>query len=207
MESKVIIHDHEQRTPAWYACRRGKLTGSNALTIATAGKGLETYCYEVLAEKYADIPQEDGYISPAMQRGIDLEPDAKTLFEFKTGKKVREVGFIEFNEFIGASPDGLIEDEKAVVEVKCHENKTFFMLMVHGVSAIKKEYLYQIQMEMLCAQYDKGYYVAYNPNFKESLLIFEIAKSDKIQSDIMLGCQDGIKIMQDIESKLLPSKE
>lgn len=199
------IHNHEQRTPEWFACRAGKLTGSNALVIANKGAGLKTYCHKVLAEKYAHT-QEESYKSTSMVNGVDLEPHARSLFEFKTEKKVTEVGFIEYSEYIGASPDGLIEAEKAIVEIKCHENKNHFMLMVYGEDQIEKCYLYQMQMEMLCAGYEKGYYVAYNPNFDESLLVFEIKKDESIQAEILEGCKKGIEIMTEIENTLIHKK-
>lgn len=198
----MVIHNHEQRSPEWWACRAAKLTGSNALTIATAGKGLETYCYEVLAQKYA-VTQEESYSNHHTERGIELEADARILFELQTGKRVTEVGFIERDEYSGASPDGLIEDEKAIIEIKCHQNAKHFKLMVHGEKEIEKGYLYQMHMEMMCARYDHGYYVAYNPNFEKSLLIFKIDKNKDIVEKIEKGIEAGVEILKKIEAELL----
>ena len=201
----MIIHNHEQRTEAWWDARCGKMTGSNALTIATAGKGLETYCYEVLAQKYA-ITQEDSYVNTHIERGIELEADARILFELQTGKTVQEVGFIELDEYTGASPDGLIMEENAIVEIKCHMNAKHFKLMVHGEQEIEKGYLYQMHMEMLCAGSEYGYYVAYNPNFEQSLLIYKILRDEQIIEKIKSGLEKGKELLQSIEKKLLTTK-
>lgn len=196
------IHTMTQRSEDWLKIRCGKLTGSNALTIATAGKGLETYCYEVLAQKYA-ITQEESYTNINMQRGVELEADARMLFELETNKKVKEVGFIERDKYTGASPDGLIEEENAIIEIKCHNNAKHFKMMVHREKEIEKGYLYQMHMEMMCAGSEYGYYIAYNPNFNQSLLIFRIEKNQEIVDKIEKGIIAGVEMLKKIEGELL----
>jgi putative phage-type endonuclease len=201
----MIIHNFEQGTPEWFACRAGKMTGSNAETIQACGKGLETYIHEVLAQKYAHT-QEVGYTNEHMERGKTLEADARTLFELQHSKKVTEVGFVEYDEYVGASPDGLIEEENAIIEIKCHANLKHFRLMVYGQQEIEKKYLWQMQMEMLCAKSAWGYYIAYNPNFEESLLVFKIDADPTMWQKLYAGFAKGKEYISTIENTLLYGK-
>ena len=53
-----------------------------------------------------------------MLRGTELEPEARSFYEFETGATVTEVGFITNDDgTAGCSPDGLI-DESVGWEVK-----------------------------------------------------------------------------------------
>lgn len=197
----MIIHNAEQYSQEWWKCRAGKMTGSNALTIANSGKGLETYIYDVLAQKYAST-QEESFSNIHTQRGNELEPIARDMFELTTGKKVTEVGFIELDEYTGASPDGYIEQEKSIIEIKCHMNAKHFKLMVEGEKEIEKGYIYQMHMEMLCAGSEYGYYIAFNPNFGKSLLVFKIMRDEQIIEKIKAGLEKGKEFLQLIEAKL-----
>lgn len=201
----MIIHNFEQGTPEWFACRAGKMTGSNAAIIQACDTGLKTYIHKVLAQKYAHT-QEEGYMDEDMKRGKTLEPDARILFELQYEKKVTEVGFVEYDEYVGASPDGLIEEEHAIIEIKCHANLKHFRLMVYGDKEIEKKYLWQMQMEMLCAGASHGYYIAYNPNFEESLLVFKIDADPDMWKKLFAGFVKGKEYISSIENTLLYGK-
>lgn len=45
-----IYPNLQQKSDEWLRVRSGKLTASNALAIATGGKGLQTLCLETAAE-------------------------------------------------------------------------------------------------------------------------------------------------------------
>ena len=113
------IHNFEQHSEEWYAIRCGRFTASKADTIAVAGTGLETLCFNIVAEKLTGR-KEETFKSAAMEQGNELESVARTLFEMKTGYTVEEVGFVEFDDLEGSSPDGLIHigDELTGVEFK-----------------------------------------------------------------------------------------
>lgn len=121
-----------QRSEEWHNLRKGKLTASEAQTIAANGKELETYVYEIITEKYSN--NKDTYTSKDMQRGIELEEQARMTYEIEN-EKVEEVGFIELDEFVGCSPDGLILEEGGL-EIKCVNDVNFFKLLIDGEKAI-----------------------------------------------------------------------
>lgn len=195
----MIIHEMEQRTAEWYAVRAGKLTASEAQTIATNGKGLETLVYATLAEKYSNGKQEH-YMSLDMLRGVELEEQARQTYELLHAP-VREVGFIELNEYAGCSPDGLVGD-KGGIEIKCPNNEKFFRMMVNGAKEIDKKYLWQCQMSLFVSGMDWWDLCFFNPNFDESLLVFRQEIDKEMHEKIHLGLAQGTMMIKNIEEKL-----
>ena len=189
------IHNFEQRTDEWYAIRRGKMSASNAETIIANGKGLETYIYNLMAEYYSSAEKEN-YINADMQRGIDLEPEARLEFEFYTDLDVQEVGFIEHNEFIGVSPDGLIGDD-GLIEIKCPNDSIYFKLLLSN--NIKPEYIAQMQMQMYVTERQYCYFVSYNPNFEKSLYIKKINRDEEMIDKLKKGLERGTQLIKEIK--------
>lgn len=189
------IHNFEQRTDEWYAIRKGKMTASNADTIIANGKGLETYIYNLMAEYYSSAEKEN-YINADMQRGIDLEPEARLEFEFYTGLDVQEVGFVEYNEFIGVSPDGLIGND-GLIEIKCPNDSIYFKLLLSN--NIKPEYIAQMQMQMYITDRHYCYFVSYNPNFEKSLYIKKITRDEEMIDKLKKGLERGTQLIKEIK--------
>ena len=189
------IHNFEQRTDEWYAIRRGKMSASNAETIIANGKGLETYIYNLMAEYYSSAEKEN-YVNADMQRGIDLEPEAKIEFQFYTGLDIKEVGCVELNEYILASPDGLIGDD-GLIEIKCPNDSIYFKLLLSN--NIKPEYIAQMQMQMYVTDRQYCYFVSYNPNFEKSLYIKKINRDEEMIEKLKKGLERGTQLIKEIK--------
>ena len=189
------IYNFEQRTDEWYAIRRGKMSASNAETIIANGKGLETYIYNLMAEYYSSAEKEN-YINADMQRGIDLEPEAKIEFQFYTGLDIKEVGCVELNEYILASPDGLIGDD-GLIEIKCPNDSIYFKLLLSN--NIKPEYIAQMQMQMYVTDRQYCYFVSYNPNFEKSLYIKKINRDEEMIDKLKKGLERGTQLIKEIK--------
>lgn len=197
MKKPIYRYDIEQRTDEWYAIRKGKLSASNAGIIATNGKGLETYIYSLMAEFYSN-GEKIHYTNADMERGILLEPEARIEFQFYTGLTVKEVGFVELNEYIGVSPDGLIGDD-GLIEIKCPNDEIYFRLLLND--NIKSDYLWQMQMQMLITNRKFCYFVSYNPNFEQTLYIKKIDRDEGMIAKLQKGLDDGTKLIKEIKSK------
>ena len=189
------IYNFEQRTEDWYNIRKGKMTASNAETIIANGKGLETYIYNLMAEYYSSAEKEN-YINADMQRGIDLEPEAKIEFQFYTGLDIKEVGCVELNEYILASPDGLIGDD-GLIEIKCPNDSIYFKLLLSN--NIKPEYIAQMQMQMYVTDRQYCYFVSYNPNFEKSLYITKINRDEEMIDKLKKGLERGTQLIKEIK--------
>ncbi len=188
-----------QRSDEWYEIRKGKITASNASAIATNGKGLETYAYEILAEKYSNN-SEESFTSFDMKRGIELEEQARMTYELEH-EEVQQIGFVELDEFTGCSPDGLVGEDGGI-EIKCPNDVNFFRLMVNGESEIDKKYLWQVQMSLLITGRKWWDLVFYNINFEKSLLVFRIYPETIAQSKLKSGILVMKEMMRKIESQL-----
>lgn len=184
------IHNFEQHSEEWYAIRCGRFTASKADTIAVAGTGLETLCFNIAAEKLTGR-KEETFKSAAMEQGNELEAVARTLFEMKTGYTVEEVGFIEVDDLEGSSPDGLIHigDELTGVEFKCPQDNTYAKLLFDR--KIKPEYYAQMQMQMRHVGARRWFYCVYNPHFAEEMVIIEVAKDEAYQEKLGKGLIKG----------------
>lgn len=123
------IHAFEQRSPEWFQSRLGRLTGSRAsdmlATVQTKGKeaaSRRNLRIELALERITGVVQERGFMTQAMQDGVDREADALLQYQAHSGETVHAVGFIEHDDLMaGYSPDGIIGDLEGFTEVKCPE--------------------------------------------------------------------------------------
>jgi putative phage-type endonuclease len=199
----MIIHNVKQQSPEWFALRlRYPLTASNAQAIGNQGKGLETLCWEKMAEKYSITPKEI-YTNKDLERGIELEEQGRQIYELESGNEVLKVGFItdkDVSPVGGASPDGLIGKD-GNLEIKCLNDVKHFQ-MIAGKMEIESQYIWQVQMQMLFADRKWTDFVVFNPNYKKSILIQKIEVDPVMQEKIKVGLKLGEKIIKDIEKKI-----
>jgi hypothetical protein len=123
--SEITYHaEITQRTPEWFALRKGRIGGSEAVGLTTPAR-MKTLIYKKAAEIISGEEQEEegggGWISHAAQRGVDLEPDALYEYFLSTEIIYDSVGYITNSdyEFAGLSPDGISKSRKIAQEVKC----------------------------------------------------------------------------------------
>ena len=195
-----IYKDIIQGTDEWFECRKGKMTMSHAQAISVQGKGLETYIYEVVAGMYSSALKEN-YTNADMERGTALEPEARLLYTLETGNDVDEVGFIEYNKYVGGSPDGLVR-KTGGIEIKCPNNTKFFKLLVNGEKAIDTSYLWQTQGNLFISGRKWWDFVAYNPNFEKNIIIIRIFPVEEMFEKLELGFKKGEQMIKDLIIKL-----
>ena len=139
----------EQRTTEWYTARKGRITGSAVGAILGLSKfATPDDVMRRMVREYHNQPSEfTGNI--ATEYGTLNEPNALADYEIETGNSVVEVGFIQVNEWLGASPDGLVGD-KGLIEIKCPYG------LRHGgeFKSIddQQHYYAQIQIQLLCTE-------------------------------------------------------
>jgi len=196
-----IHKELDQGTEAWKEVRKNKFTASNAQAIASAGAGLTTYCYEIMAEKYSSALKET-YTNEHTERGNILEPDARTLYELTTNQNVQQVGFVEMNEHVGCSPDGLV-GEDGLIEIKCPSDVMKHMkLLFNGESEIDSAYIWQMQMQLLVCERKWCDFVSYNPNFEKALVVYRIYPDQEKFDKLQKGLEKGIETLKNFEEIL-----
>ncbi len=189
---KVKIHEMEQRSDEWFAIKKGKASASRAQAIGNGGKGLENYVIEIMAEYYS-IAERENYINEHMQRGIELEPIAKQVYELEHDCEVREIGFAEYNEYIGCSPDGLVGKD-GMIEIKCPCDRIYLGILIN--EKIDSGYEWQCQMNMLILKRKWCDLIFYNPNFKRSMYIKRLKADKKAHEKLLKGF---IKVEEEIK--------
>lgn len=166
---------NNQRTSDWIAIRWGKVTGSRfhdiiAKTKSGYAASRKNYMAELVVERLTPPPTEDnGYKNPAMQHGIDNEPVARLAYELETGNTVDEAFFEQYNDNVGASPDGYVGD-KGLIEIKCPNTATHLETL--RTQEVPKQYFVQMQGQMLCTGRDWCDFVSYDPRLPENAQLF-----------------------------------
>jgi putative phage-type endonuclease len=202
-----------QRSSDWFDARKGRFTASDIhklLGVRGLGQTGESYVFEKAVEEVFGLDEEDTFVSNDMQRGITLEPLAfrkfKELKEFDF-LDVQETTFFSFGSHAGASPDGLVGNT-AILEIKCPRPTKFFNLVAKGIDAIDKEYIAQMQMQMLCTNSNKAYFFNYIIfNGKEMWHEIEVERDEKMIELIKNRIDEAIKIKQDFVQYLITNKQ
>ena len=117
----------------------------------------------------------------------------------KKGVKVEEIGFAvdeDICKLAGVSPDGLV-GEDGLIEIKCFADTKHFEMICdskNGEFSIEKKYLWQMQMLITGRKWND--FIAYNPNYKERLLIKRILPDMVFQEAIIQGLKKGRRIIK-----------
>lgn len=118
----IEVFNSAQGTPEWLAERSKIPTASMfAEVMAKPGpkggvaKGRQTYLYKLAGEILTGEPM-DSYTNAHMERGIEREDEARSLYAFLTNTTPEQVGFIR-NGNCGCSPDSVIGDD-GLLEIK-----------------------------------------------------------------------------------------
>ena len=146
--------DLEQRSEAWHAARRGKLTASNL------GALLGQVSYTSRAEAFRRaLGTDDFQGNEATEWGTTNEPNGIAYYEQVTGNKVVETGLHTHPNYnwIAGSPDGLV-GTKGMVEIKC----PYWQRTPHA--EIPGHYYMQINALLECTGREWCDYVCWTPN-------------------------------------------
>lgn len=196
----------EQRSEEWFKDRFGKFTASQIhklLGVRGLGQTGETYAVEKAIESlYGQV--EENVQSWDMRRGIELEPIAFGRFKELYPETVESYMF-PYGEHAGASPDGVVGTE-AVLEIKCPRAVKFFKLVADGI--IDKEYIAQMQMQMMCSNSKRAYFFNYLQLNGREYHHTIIVERDEAFIDIMKKrIEEAIKIKEDYIVKLLKNSQ
>lgn len=189
----------EQGTEEWFKVREFKLTGSHAQEIGNYGKGLDTYCLKLASEYYSTANKEH-FTSKDTERGNELEPIARGMYELEKGVEVVEVGFIKINDYVGCSPDGLVGDD-GLIEIKSPDDMGHFKMIINGEKEVDSKYIWQVQMNLLLTGRKWADLIFYNPNFKENMIVYRILPDKEKQDELSKGIEKGMGILQDYKRK------
>ena len=171
----MITLDLVQGSSEWFAAKAGVPSASNFDKIVTSkgepSKQREKYMYQLAGERITGKPEET-YQNAVMQRGIDMESEARNLLELLHDVKIEPVGlcFPDEKRMCAASPDGLIGDD-GVVEIKCPIISTHVKYLLGGGLPI--EYFEQTQGQLYVTGRKYCVFISYYPGLRPLIVRVE----------------------------------
>lgn len=166
-----------QNSPEWHEWRQGGIGCSEAPYIA---RGRESKSWaRLLSQKCGEAECFSG--NEAMERGLELEPKARSRFQRKVGIKMNPA-CLQSNEheWLQCSVDGLSDDGNRVLEIKCGEG------IYHRVSQAKtfpKDLFAQLQHILAVTDLPVIDFFCYWPGLKDIHL--KIARHDAWIDDLI----------------------
>lgn len=165
-KSVLTVFDVEQGSDAWFELRAGRITASKfkdmMSKIDTAGyRGLIHSCVgEILSGQ-----MEETYQSDAMKRGSEMEEEARAFYEDIYRVGVDQWGFVTNDnihpDYIGISPDGKIQGENGIIEIKCPLMKTHVEYLLKDM--LPSVYRWQVQGQLLVTGAEYCDFMSYYP--------------------------------------------
>ncbi|XP_072162146.1 uncharacterized protein [Bemisia tabaci] len=169
LERKTI---KQSKCPLWFDLHFGRVSASKLWEAAHCTTEDGTLRDSILgAKKFKG--------TKAMSDGLDLEPLVRKKVQRELNTKIKEAGMFMRSKYsiFGASPDGITETH--VFEIKCPASASTFQTYFRD-GAPEKEYMAQMQLQMLLTGRRKGYFCVAAHDFKDSgnVTIIEV-KFDK----------------------------
>lgn len=200
------FHDIAQNSDEWFSLRLGKITSSNYDKIfanfgKAFGKPAIQYAQKKALERVTGLMDETGYKSPAMERGNELEPIAKMMYQDETFNFVNNGGFMEFNN-LGDSNDGNVGTD-GCIEIKCVVPNTHWDRIIKG--GYNLSYKMQIQGHLYVGNKQWCDFVQYCPEFPEhkQLYIHRVYVDNDLQSKLIERLEQFELKIQEFEKILM----
>ena len=178
----------EQNTEEWLEFRKTKIGSSDAAIIMGASPWKNS---QQLWEEKMGL-RKSSYENTAMQRGKQLEAEARKAFELETGFVVWPNVLIHpEHEFIIASLDGITMDVQVAVEIKCPGEKTHQMALNEE---IPKHYQIQMQHQLAVTGLKEMFYYSYDG---QSGMILKVQRDDALIETLLEKEQEFFRCMQE----------
>jgi hypothetical protein len=192
----MIYHDVEQNTEAWDLLRMGKFTASTFSDLFM-GKDTAGYKKAIIKVAYERVTgeSEESYNNKWMTRGHEKEPFAVEAYELLTFNNCEPVGFYEYDEFTGASPDRKIVGQNGGIEIKSPSFQVYNEYL--ETKKIPKAYFWQLNGILLCTGWDFiDYYPYSSPKLKQILVRVERHEPTlELLKSKLIECIEEVKIL------------
>lgn len=161
----IEVFDCEQGSELWFRCRAGIPTSSEFSTVMAKGKDggasvtRAKYLRQLAGEILTGEPAPEGYSNVFMERGKELEDEARSLFAFMTDSEPERVGFVR-NGNAGCSPDSLIGTTSGL-EIKVAIPAVQIERLQRGT--LPTEHVAQVQGSLWVTERETWSFVSYCP--------------------------------------------
>ena len=199
-----MIEMIEQRTPAWFQARIGKVTASKVADVIAKTKSgyssiRDNYMAQLVCERLTGEKAE-GFSNAAIQHGIDTEPLARAAYEALHDVLVDEVGFVPHPsiEMAGASPDGLV-GEDGLIEIKCPQTNTHIETLLS--QSVPGKYNTQMQFQMACTGRKWCDFVSFDNRLPADLQLF-VKRVPRDDVFIKQMEEEIVKFLKELDTKI-----
>jgi len=192
------IHEIEQGTPEWLELKAGKFSASTHkdLHAKETTAAYEKAIYKIVFERLTGKSPET-FKNDYMERGNELEAEARKDYELTKFVKVREVGFVELNEWVGCSPDGLIGND-GLLEIKCPAYNTMINYLLK--KQLPSIYKWQVHFQMYVTGRKWVDFYAYHPDLKS--VIVRVERDEILIKEIDQKLKESIAKVKQILKQL-----
>lgn len=204
--SALQIIDCEQNSPEWLAARCGVVTASEFDSVLAKGRGgtdsktRRTYMLKLAGEILTGQPAE-GYGNAHMQRGHDLEPEARDLFALTTGLEPVRVGFMRRGP-VGCSPDSLLGDT-GLLEVKT--KLPHLQLETLLADQLPPEHRAQVQGQLWVSGREWVDFVSYWPRLP--IFIKRVHRDESYIAALKVACDDFLAELHETLARIAPERK
>lgn len=206
----MLHRDLQQRTPEWHAIRLGKVTGSRVKDVIRRAKSGPSATREnlkatLICERLTGDP-EATYQSKAMAWGTEYEDEARKRYQIENMSLVETVGFATHDsiDWAGASPDGIVDNGKGIVEIKAPLAKTH--IAYYMSRKVPPEYLLQIAWLFACVPTARwADFISYCPKLPDEMQYLQIRV--KRDNKLVAELEDQVKVfLEEVDRKLAELK-
>lgn len=188
----MTILELEQRTPEWHAARLGRVGSSDVDAMLATIKSGEAAArrdlrVRLVCERLTGRVPEAGYVNAEMQRGIEMEPIARAVYEAETGVMVQAIGYVQHDELLaGYSPDGFVGSD-GLVEIKCPKTATHLKYL-RGEERVPLDYIGQCQHALWITGRAWIDFVSFDDRLPDALAFYRVRLT---RDDAMVDAYDA----------------
>jgi len=209
VEGQISGENPHQHSTAWWAARRGKITGSRMHIVMDGGaRAWQTLADRLRLEALTDdVPEPDIEHVPAIAHGRKYEPIARTNAELALGYDFELPGFMEHPRlaFLGCSADALATpmpvEIKAPLVLESH-------LAVYRTQCMPREHIPQVQCEIAVYDAPAALFVSYHPaapHWKMRTVILRIPRDDVYIARMEDRCCEFMRALHEHRSPSAPA--
>lgn len=205
------VFEYDQGSDDWFQARLGLPTASRFATVMAKGEGKtrNEYMRKLAGEILTGEPM-DSYTNAHMERGKEMEDEARKAYAFVTDADIRRVGFI-VNGMKGGSPDSLIGDNGGL-EIKTALPHIQIERLLRN--ELPPEHKAQVQGNLWVAEREFWDFVSYWPRlpmmtvrvFRDDIYIANLASEIERFNDELLTMVERIRGYGQPQAHILKNK-
>lgn len=173
------VHTMDQYSDEWWELRSGRFTASQASKLLTPTGKVSTQYKPELGRLIAEMvglqePERSEFSTEWMDRGSDLEAEARRWLAVSENLDLEEVGMVtDGSKVIGASPDAIHHNPAAFeiipCEIKVPKPGTHIRWLLDG--GLPKEHKQQVHFQIAVCGSSGGFFMSYHPEL-EPLIVW-----------------------------------